>query len=54
MIATLKVIVRKLDIKDEIIEEVRIAREKWPDDSCEAPTYIEYVFGEVDLDKDNK
>ena len=54
MIATLKVVIRKLDIKEEILEEARASRKKWPDESAEAPTFTEYVFGKIDLDKEDQ
>ena len=52
IIATFKVVVRKLDIKEEILEEVRASRKKWPDNCGTGPSYTEYVFGKVDLDEE--
>ena len=37
MLASLKVIINKLDIKEEILAEVKRSKEKWPDNSCTAP-----------------
>ena len=51
MLAALKVIIKKLDIKDEIIAEYEISKDKWPDNSGIAPSFTEYVFGDIDKDK---